>query len=62
MRQERRNADEQSMARQEEIKRQTLEYEYRLKASVKQQQLDQQKQHDSDLASQKMSFDTDMMH
>ena len=35
MRQERRHADEQSLARQEEIKRQTLEYEYRLKASVK---------------------------
>jgi len=36
MRQQRREADEESTARQEQMRRQTLEYEYQLKASIKQ--------------------------
>jgi hypothetical protein len=39
MRQNRRAADEESVARQEQLKRQTLEYEHQLKASVKNQEL-----------------------
>lgn len=35
MRENRRAADEDSLARQEQMKRGTLEYEYQLKASVK---------------------------
>jgi len=35
MREQRRAADEESLARQEQMKRGTLEYEYQLKASVK---------------------------
>ena len=44
------------------MKRQTLEYEHQLKASVKQQQLDQQKQHNEQLASQRQQFDLEMVH
>ena len=49
------------MARQEQMKQQTLEHEYQLKASVKQQQLNQQMAHDEQLAAQKQSFDLDLM-
>lgn len=44
MRQQQRDADEESTARQEQMRRQTMEYEYQLKASVKQQALNQQRQ------------------
>lgn len=40
MRQQRRALDEDSVARQEQMKRQTMEYEYQLKASLKQQALE----------------------
>ena len=36
MREQRRHADEESLARQEQMKRGTLEYEQQIKASVKQ--------------------------
>jgi hypothetical protein len=39
MRHQRREADEESVARQEEMRRKTLEYQAQLKASVKQQEL-----------------------
>jgi len=39
MREQRRAADEESLSRQEQLKRQTLEYEHKLKASVKAQEL-----------------------
>jgi len=42
MRQQRRDADEDSISKQEQMKRQTLEYEYQLKASVKQQKINQE--------------------
>jgi hypothetical protein len=35
--------DEDSIARQEQMKRQTMEYEYQLKASLKQQALEQRR-------------------
>jgi hypothetical protein len=41
MRHQRREADEDSVARQEEMRRKTLEYQAQLKASVKQQEMDQ---------------------
>jgi hypothetical protein len=41
MRHQRREADEESVARQEEMRRKTLEYQAQLKASVKQQEMDQ---------------------
>ena len=43
MRQQRRQLDEDSTARQEQLKRQTMEYEYQLKASLKQQALEQRR-------------------
>jgi hypothetical protein len=43
MRQQRRSLDEDSVARQEQMKRQTMEYEYQLKASLKQQALEQRR-------------------
>lgn len=42
MREARRARDEDSVAKQEQIRRQTLEYEYQLKASLKQQKLDEE--------------------
>ena len=48
MRQQRRDADEDSTARQEQMKRQTLEYEYQLKASVKQQEMNQRRAADQE--------------
>ena len=42
MKEQSRQADEQSIGRQEKIKRDTLEYEYQLKASLKQQKLQEE--------------------
>ena len=42
MRRQRREEDEESVAKQENLKRQTLEYEYQLKASIEQQKLNQE--------------------
>ena len=61
MREQRRQSDEESIQRQEGMKRQTLEFEYQLKASVEQQQLDQKKAHDEQLAGQRQQFDVDMV-
>ena len=44
MAQEARQRDEESVQRQEQMKRDTLEYEYQLKASVKAQALEKEKQ------------------
>lgn len=42
MREMRRARDEDSLSKQEQIKRQTMEYEYQLKASLKQQKLEEE--------------------
>ena len=42
MREMRRHRDEDSVAKQEQMRRQTLEYEYQLKAGLKQQKLSEE--------------------
>ena len=42
MREMRRHRDEESIAKQEHLKRQTLEYEYQMKAALKQQKLQEE--------------------
>ena len=43
MKEENRRRDEESVSQQEHIKRQTLEYEYQLKAALKQEKLEKEK-------------------
>jgi hypothetical protein len=42
MREQRRQRDEESIAKQEAIRRQTIEYEYQMKAALKQQRLQEE--------------------
>ena len=60
MRQQRRDSDEESTARQEQMKRQTLEYEYQLKASVKQQEMNQRRQADQEAEENRFSNNRSM--
>lgn len=48
--------DEESMARQEQLKRDTLEYEYQLKASLKQQKLQEELRLKKELAEKNQDF------
>lgn len=44
MRQQRRSADEESIAKQEALKKQTLDYEYQMKTNLRQQELAMEKE------------------
>ena len=60
MKEQSRQADEQSIARQEKIKRDTLEYEYQLKASLKQQKLQEELRLKKALAEKNQEFVSDL--
>ena len=60
MKEQSRQADEQSIGRQEKIKRDTLEYEYQLKASLKQQQLQEELRLKKELSEKNQQFVTDL--
>ena len=56
MKEQSRQADEASIARQEKIKRDTLEYEYQLKASLKQQKLQEELRLKKELSEKNQDF------
>lgn len=56
MRRQRREEDEESVAKQENLKRQTLEYEYQLKASIEQQKINQEFSMQRELAEKSQKF------
>lgn len=56
MMEEARQRDEQSIARQEQVKRDTLEYEYQLKASLDQQKLQEELRLKKELAERNQAF------
>jgi len=60
MKEQSRQRDEESLAKQEQMKRDTLEYEYQMKASLKQQQLQQELSLKQDLANKNQSFIQDL--
>ncbi len=60
MKEENRKRDEESVGSQEQIKRQTLEYEYQLKAALKQEKLDKERALQDEVQGKNQSFVREM--